>query len=77
MLSKEYFRLLIIATVVMLPLFYFGIHYWLNGFASQMEISVLLFIVPVFVVGIVAILTVSYQSYKTANLNPVDSIKYE
>lgn len=77
MLSKEYFRLLIIATVVMLPLFYFGINYWLNGFASQMEISVLLFIVPVFIVGIVAILTVSYQSYRTANLNPVDSIKYE
>ncbi|MPQ46140.1 FtsX-like permease family protein [Marinifilum sp. N1E240] len=77
MLSKDYLKLLILATVLMFPLFYYALDTWLESFAYKMEISLYLFVVPVFLVGFIALLTISYQSYKTANLNPIKSIKYE
>lgn len=77
MLSREYIKLLAIASVVMIPLFYYCIDLWLQAFAYRMEISVFLFIVPIVLVALIAVFTISFQSYKTANLNPVDSIKYE
>ncbi|MFA8434605.1 MAG: ABC transporter permease [Marinifilaceae bacterium] len=77
MLSKEYIILLGIAAAVVLPLFYWGLNNWLNGFAKKMDIPVWMFILPILVVGVISVFTISYQSFKTANQNPVESIKCE
>jgi putative ABC transport system permease protein len=77
MLSREYLALLVIATILMFPMLYYGLNLWLNGFANRMDLSIYLFVIPVLMVGVISVLTISFQSYKTANRNPVDSIKYE
>lgn len=50
---------------------------WLQGFAYRTEILPWTFIVPLVAVTAVTLLTVALQSYRTANANPVDSLRSE
>ncbi|OFX89230.1 MAG: hypothetical protein A2W99_02055 [Bacteroidetes bacterium GWF2_33_16] len=74
---KEYLYLIIIALFFSIPLLIWGINYWLNNFSLKMTITVWLFILPVFVVILITILSISAQTIRAARLNPVDTLKYE
>jgi len=50
---------------------------WLQGFAFRINISIWIFLVSGFMVLVIAIATVSFQSIKATQANPVDSLKYE
>jgi len=52
-------------------------HQWLSGFAFRIPISPLIFVGAGFSALLIAWLTVSYQSFKAANANPVNSLRYE
>ena len=53
-----------------------GMH-WLEGFAVRTAISPLLFLVSFLLITLITMLTVTYQSWKNATENPVNSIKTE
>ena len=80
MLTKETIRLLIISAVIAIP-FYFGIKSWLQNFAYHISFNWLWYIVILtgvaIVVSIIAILTVSVQSYRAAITNPAESLRQE
>ncbi|MBS1506369.1 MAG: FtsX-like permease family protein [Bacteroidetes bacterium] len=76
-LTSEYLLLIILASVIALPLTYFGIKEWLSGFAVKIELSVWHFIVPMIAVVIFALATVMIQTLKAAARNPVESLKNE
>jgi len=61
----------------MIPVFFFVIRNWIQGFHSRMEISAFLFLFPLIILVAITSLTVIFQSLKAASANPVDSIKYE
>jgi len=77
LLSSEYLKLIAISFILAIPFAYSIIKWWLNNFAFKVNIGLLSFLIGGILVTIIALLSVSYQSIKAANKNPVDSLKYE
>ncbi len=77
LLSKEYFFLILIATVIGLPVAYWSMKLWLINFVVHVELSWWLFVIPPFVMGVVIVITIAYNSIKAALTDPVKSIRYE
>ncbi len=77
LLSKEFVKWVLIANIIGWPVAYFVMNKWLQGFAYRVNISAWIFALSAFLVFIIALLTVSYQSIKTALTNPVNSLRYE
>ena len=77
MFNRRYLYILLACFVIAAPIGYMvGVH-WLEGFAVRTTISPLLFLVSFLLIALVTILTVTYQSWKNATENPVNSIKNE
>jgi putative ABC transport system permease protein len=77
LLSKDFLKLVLIAFSLAVPLIYLGLNRWLEDFAYHVDLQATDFILTGSVVLLVAFLTVSYQSIKTAVANPVDALRYE
>lgn len=77
LLSKDFLVLILVANLIALPIVYFGAQEWLSGYAYAIEPGLWLFIIPLALVFVVAIATISVQTLKSARRNPVDSLRYE
>src|SRR5690606_38714376 len=77
LLSKEYFLLLVIALVLAIPVVVWGSGFWLENYAYRIDVGWDLIVVPGLFLFLIALLTVSYRTYLTANANPVDSLRSE
>jgi putative ABC transport system permease protein len=75
--SKEFIQWIIIANLLAFPAAYYFMNKWLSNFAYRVEIDYLTFIFGGLLSTAIAILTITYQSLKSAFLNPIDAIKYE
>ena len=69
--SKEYVKLILLATVLAIPLANFIATEWMKQFAYQMQVKIWYFILPSVGVLLVALITVAIQSLKAARTNPV------
>jgi putative ABC transport system permease protein len=80
LLSKETLRLLGISASISIPA-YFGVRTWLQNFAYHIDFNVIVFALVLLgvtlVVLIIALLTVSYNSYQAATANPAESLRVE
>ncbi len=77
LLSREIIILSILGFALAIPIAYYGIQQWLDGFAYHINISALLFVLPMLLVLAVTLLAVSQKIIKTALMNPVKSLRYE
>jgi len=77
MLTKEFTALVFISFILACPIAYFIIKMWLRQFAYQTPISWWIFIGALFIITIVALLTVVWQSNRAANRDPVEALRYE
>lgn len=77
LLSKDFIKLIIIAIIIAVPLTYYGMNQWLNGFAYREQISIWIFAAAGGLVILSALVTVSFQTVKAARVNPVDALRYE
>ena len=77
LITKEYLLLIAIAAFIAWPVAYLILNSWLRNFAYKIKIGWDVFLLSGLIVIVIALLTVSYQSLKTARANPVDSLKYE
>jgi putative ABC transport system permease protein len=77
LLNKDFIKLVAIANVIAFPLAYIIISHWLSAYEYRVSISVLPFAIAVVLSVIIAVLTVSLQSFKVAKANPIDALKYE
>ena len=78
LLLLRYFMIqVIIAVPIGLGIGYYVMSGWLENFAYRISIGWWFFTVPLFVVVIITIMTVSSQVLKTANVNPADSLRQE
>jgi len=77
LLSFSFVKMIVVAIVIAIPLSYYLMNKWLMKFEFHTEIS--WWIMPIAGLGtlLMALITVSFQSYKTARANPVDALKYE
>jgi putative ABC transport system permease protein len=76
-LSKEYLAMVLVANLIAWPLTYYAMEKWLLSFAYRTSIDLGTFIISALFTALIALLTVSYQSTKTALANPVESLRYE
>jgi len=67
----------VIAALVAIPVSYYFVEDWLSGFAFRIDMGVLIFAIPTLITLLIALGTVSIQSFRTANSNPVDSLRNE
>ncbi|WP_422356828.1 ABC transporter permease [Roseivirga pacifica] len=77
MLNLSFTKLVAISAIIAIPAAYFFLDDWLSNFAFRIDLGLLVFVVPTFITLFIAVLTVSIQSYRTANANPVDSLRNE
>ncbi|OEK05641.1 hypothetical protein BFP71_17150 [Roseivirga misakiensis] len=77
MLSKEFVILIFVANIISWPIIYFAMDRWLQGFEYRTTLDPFIFVIALVAVLGVAVLTISYQTIKSARLNPVDSLRYE
>ena len=77
MFWRRYLYILLGCFVVAAPIGYLLGQHWLEGFAVRTAISPLLFVVSFLLITLITMLTVTYQSWKNANENPINSIKTE
>jgi putative ABC transport system permease protein len=75
--GREFFILILLSFLIALSFCYYGINRWLDSFANKMDISLWLFLLPLFLVILVAGLTISAQVIRVARANPVDNLRYE
>lgn len=77
LLSKDFTKLVVIAFALAVPLSWWMMDSWLNGFAYRVNVGFASFAIAGILAFSIALLTVSYQSIKAAMLNPAKSLKQE
>ncbi len=77
LLSREFFKWVLLANIIAWPAAYFAMNQWLDNFAYRTAIGIEVFILSAFLSLTIAFLTVSYQSIKAAVASPVKALKYE
>jgi putative ABC transport system permease protein len=77
MLARDFIRLVLIAILLAVPLAWWMMHSWLQGFAYRVTIPWWLPAMAGVLAILIAFVTVSFQSIRAALANPVDSLKTE
>ena len=76
-LTKGYVRTVVIAVLIGAPLSWWLMNKWLNDFAYRIELRWWMPVVVGMAALAVALGTVSYQVWRVARANPVDSLRSE
>ncbi|MCZ4696022.1 hypothetical protein DWB61_14990 [Ancylomarina euxinus] len=77
LLIREYTQWVVVAFLIACPIAYYIARDWLRNFAYRIELSWWIFAISGVLALIIAILTVSWQTWKAATQNPVEALKYE
>ncbi len=77
LLSREFLFLVLIAAVIGFPLSYLYLNDWLKDFPYSIDIGAGVFIIVGFAALAISLLTVSFQSYRAAVINPANAIRRE
>ena len=77
MLSADFLKLVMIATLVAIPVAWWGMNQWLADFAYRIQIDWSVFFWTGIMALVLAFLTISFQSIKAALANPVEALRNE
>ena len=77
LLISAYILQIIVAFIIAAPIGWYVMHGWLKNFAYKTGLSWWIFILTGIIALIIALVTVSWQSWKAATGNPVDSLRFE
>ncbi|MCL3780998.1 ABC transporter permease [Prolixibacteraceae bacterium JC049] len=77
LLNKDFLRWALFGFVLACPIAYYGINKWLETFAYKTTLSWWIFAISGVAAFMIALLSVTYQSWKAASRNPVEALRYE
>jgi len=77
MLNREFVKWVSIAFLIATPVAWIALHKWLEGFAYKTGMGWWIFALSGVAALVVALLTVSWQSWRAATRNPVEALRYE
>ena len=77
LLSKDFLRLVLAAFVIAIPIAWWVMSKWLEGFAYKTTITWWMFGIAGLLSGVIALLTVGVQAVRAATANPVKSLRSE
>jgi len=75
LLSKEYIILIVISVIISVPLGFYTMSKWLEGFAYKIEPGFMVFVISGLVSFLIGWLTISFESLRAANRNPVETLR--
>jgi len=76
-LSKDFMKLVAIASLIAFPLAWYVMYVWLKDFAYRIAVPWWIFILAGGLAAAVALITISFQAIKAAWANPVNSLRTE
>jgi putative ABC transport system permease protein len=77
MLVKDFIKWVIIAFVIISPITWYVMHKWLQNFAYKTELRWWIFALAGIIALAIALITVSWQTWRAATRNPVEALRYE
>jgi putative ABC transport system permease protein len=77
MLSKDFLKLVTVASLIAFPVAWWTMNKWLQGFAYRVSVSWWVFFVAGIIALLIALATISYQAIKAGMANPVKSLRTE
>ena len=77
MLNIDFVKWVAIAFVIATPIAYYAMDKWLQNFAYRTQLSWWVFALAGLMALVIALLTVSWQSWLAARRNPVEALRYE
>ncbi len=77
MLNKDFIKWVIIAFIIATPVAYYAMTKILENFAYKTELSWWIFALAGIIALLIALVTVSWQTYKAARRNPIEALRYE
>ncbi|WP_372949235.1 ABC transporter permease, partial [Mariniphaga sp.] len=77
MLNKNFVKWVAIAFVIATPIAYYAMNKWLENFAYKTDLSWWIFALAGLLALGIALITVSWQSWRAATRNPVEALRYE
>ncbi len=77
MLNRDFIKWVAIAFLLACPIAWYAMHKWLENFAYKTDLSWWVFAAAGGIAMLIALVTVSWQSWRAATRNPVESLRYE
>lgn len=77
LLSKDFLLLVAVASLIAVPIGAWAMHGWLKGFAYRTDLSWWIFALAGLAAIAIALLTISFHTFRAARANPADSIRTE
>jgi putative ABC transport system permease protein len=77
LLNQNFIRWILIAAILAIPIAWYAMHRWLESFAYKTNLSWWIFALAGLLALGIALLTVSWQSWRAATRNPVEALRYE
>lgn len=77
LLNKDFIKWVMLAFIIAVPVSWYAMHRWLQSFAYKTTMDWWIFVFAGALTLLMALLTVSWQSYRAASTNPVQSLRDE
>ena len=77
LLNQEYVKKVILAAFVAWPLGFYAMSKWLENFHYRIKLGVFPFLAAGLIALVIALISVSFQTFRAAATNPADSLHYE
>lgn len=77
LLNMEFIKWVLVAFIIATPIAWYTMHNWLQNFVYKTELSWWIFLIAGIIALGIALLTVTWQSWKAATKNPVEALRYE
>lgn len=77
LISKDFLKLVIVSIIIAVPVAWWAMSKWLEGFAYRTNIEWWVFAIAGILALLIALITVSFQAIKAAVANPVKSLRSE
>lgn len=77
MIIKEFFILILFSMLIAFPIAYYLMKDWLQNYTYKTPLSLWIFVISGLTILFIALLTVSFHTFRAGNANPVDSIRQD
>jgi putative ABC transport system permease protein len=77
LLSGSYLKIILVAALLAVPVSWLAVDNWLSGYTVRINMTVWMFAIPILLILVTALITVSFQTIRSALVNPATSLKDE
>jgi len=77
LLNMDILKWILISLIIAFPAAYLSMQKWLGNFAYKIHLSLWIFVLAGMITIITVLVTISVQSWRTANCNPAETLRYE